>query len=106
MSEVCNNISIEPHLQPLSDEASCFKTASSESNAQLDIAVNGFWEGRYECSFFDVRVFNPKSAMRRRRDVRKSSMCMKLSTAILLHSFLPQPKEWVVLPVRFTKIID
>ena len=42
MSEVCTNVSIEPHLQPLSGEALCFKTANSNSNARLDIAVNGF----------------------------------------------------------------
>ena len=59
MSEVCNNVSIEPHLQPLSGEAFRFKTANSDSNAQLDIATNGFWGGRFERSFFDVRVFNP-----------------------------------------------
>ena len=59
MSEVCNNVSIEPYLKPLSGEALRFKTANSDSNARLDIAANGFWGGRFECSFFDVRVFNP-----------------------------------------------
>ena len=42
MSEVCNNVSIEPRLQPLSGKALCFKTANSDSNARLDIAANGF----------------------------------------------------------------
>ena len=58
MSEVCNNVSIEPRLQPLSGEALRFKTANSDSNARLDIAANGFWGGRFESSFFNVRVFN------------------------------------------------
>ena len=49
-------VSIEPHLQPLSGEALCFKTANSDFNARLDIAVNGFWGERFERSFFDVRV--------------------------------------------------
>ena len=40
MSEVCNNVSIEPHLQPLSGEALRFKTANSDPNARLDIAAN------------------------------------------------------------------
>ena len=53
MSEVCTNVSIEPHLQPLSGEALRFKTANSDSNARLDIAVNGFWGGRFERSFFN-----------------------------------------------------
>ena len=39
------------HLQPLSGEALRFKTANSDSNARLDIAANGFWGGRFECSF-------------------------------------------------------
>ena len=73
MSEVCNNVSIEPRLQPLSCEAVRFKTANAYSNARLDIAANGCWGGRFERSFFDVRVFNPgapsnhpfKSAYRR-----------------------------------------
>ena len=47
MSEVCSNVSTEPHLQPLTGEALCFKTANSESNARLDIAANGFW-GRWK----------------------------------------------------------
>ena len=59
MSEVCSNVSTKPHLQPLTGEALRFRTANSESNACLDIAANGFWVGRFECSFFDVRVFNP-----------------------------------------------
>ena len=73
MSEVCNNDSIEHRLQPLSGEALRFKTANSDSNARLDIAANSCWGGRFERSFFDVRVFNPgapsnhpfKSAYRR-----------------------------------------
>ena len=56
MSEVCTNVLIEPHLQPLSGEA---QTANSDSNARLDITVNGFWGRRFERFFFDVRVFNP-----------------------------------------------
>ena len=51
MSEVCNNVSIEPHLQPLSGEALRFKTANSGSNAWLDIVTNGFWGGRFNRSF-------------------------------------------------------
>ena len=36
-----------------------FKTANSDSNAQLYIAVNGFWGGRFDHSYFDIKVFNP-----------------------------------------------
>ena len=34
-------------------------SASVEDSARLDIAANGFWGGRFERAFFDVRVFNP-----------------------------------------------
>ena len=32
---------------------------NSDANPQPDIAANGFWGGRFQRSFFDVRVFNP-----------------------------------------------
>ena len=31
----------------------------TEDGARLDVAADGFWGGRYERAFFDVRVFNP-----------------------------------------------
>ena len=61
LSEVCNNIVIEPHLQPFSGETLQYKTANRDDNARLDIAANGFWGGRFERSYFDVRIFNPSA---------------------------------------------
>ena len=43
-------------LQPLSVEALCFKTTNSDSNAQLDIAADGFCGERFERSFFNVNM--------------------------------------------------
>ena len=34
-------------------------TAISTEGARLDVAANGFWGGRHERAFFDIRVFNP-----------------------------------------------
>ena len=96
MSEVCNNVSIEPHLQPISVEALRFKTANSDSNARLDIADNGFWGGRFEHSFLMLEFLILVQhliillsllivAMRGRRDVSMSSMFVKLNMAILHH---------------------
>ena len=59
LSEVCHDVEVEPHLQPLSDERFQQKTANTQDGARLDIAMNGFWGGRYEKCFTDVRVFNP-----------------------------------------------
>ena len=58
LSEVCNNVVIEPHLQPLSGETLQYKTANRDDNTRLDIAADGFWGGRFERSYFYVRNFN------------------------------------------------
>ena len=50
------------HGWPLKQLASAVvitRARSTEDNASLDIGSSGVWGGRYECSHFDVRVFNP-----------------------------------------------
>ena len=59
LSEVCNNISIEPHLQPLSEEHLFQATSNLQDGARLDVAANGLRGGRYEQTYLDIRVFNP-----------------------------------------------
>ena len=59
MTEVCNDVCIEPHLQPSTGETFSGASATTEDGARLDIAANGFWGSRYERAYFDVRVFNP-----------------------------------------------
>ena len=59
LSEVCHNVAIEPHLQPLSGKHMNLLTANTDTNAHLDIAADGVWGGRFKRSYFDVRVFNP-----------------------------------------------
>ena len=59
MTEVCHNVSIEPHLQPITGETFPAMTANTKDDARSDIAADGFWGGRFERTFFDVRVFNP-----------------------------------------------
>ena len=114
MSEVCNNVSIEPRLQPLSGEALHFKTANSDSNAQLDIAANGFWGGRFERSFFDVRVFNPgapsnhpfKSAYRRHEREKRRQYEQRVREVEHGH-FTPlvftTTGEWVMLLAKYIR---
>ena len=50
---------IKPHLQPLSSESFSTRSVITGDNARLDVAASGFWGGRFEQTFFDVRVFNP-----------------------------------------------
>ena len=61
MTEVCHDVCIEPHLQPLSGEVLTLSTATTEDEACLDIRAQGFWGNRYQRAFFDVRVFNPNA---------------------------------------------
>ncbi len=35
------------------------KTSNISEGARLDVSVKGFWGGRHEKTFIDVRVFNP-----------------------------------------------
>ena len=37
------------------------RTANTDDQSRLDIAASGFWGGRFERVFFDVRVFNPSA---------------------------------------------
>ena len=65
LTEVCHDVSLEPHFQPLSGESFSLRTASTEDNARLDVAASGFWGGRFERAFFDVRVFKPHASSNR-----------------------------------------
>ena len=65
MSEVCNNVSIEPHMQPVTGEHLSGASANTQDGARLDIAANGLWGSRYERTYFDVRVFNPHATSNR-----------------------------------------
>ncbi len=61
LTEVCHGVTIEPHLQLLSDEPMTYRSAITEDGARLDVAMYGFWGGRFEKAFVDVRVFNPSA---------------------------------------------
>ena len=61
LTEVCHGVTIEPHLQPLSGESMTQHSAITEDGARLDVAMYGFWGGRFEKAYVDVRVFNPSA---------------------------------------------
>ena len=48
LTEVCNDVCVEPTLQPITTEVMTRHTANTTDGARLDIAVNDFWDGRYE----------------------------------------------------------
>ena len=47
LTEVCSDVATEPMVP------------SGDDEKHLDIHTRGFWGGRLEVAFFDVRVFNP-----------------------------------------------
>ena len=47
MSEVCHDVQVEPHLQPLSGELLHHKTTKHEDNARVNIRAAGFWGCRH-----------------------------------------------------------
>ena len=58
LTEVCHDVQVEPHLQSLNTETFHRKTANVQDGARLDISMNGFWDGRFEKCYIDIRVFN------------------------------------------------
>jgi len=69
LTEVCHDVKIEPDLQPLTGESWESHSAITIEGARLDIAVNGFWGGRYEQTFIDVRVFHPHAQSNRNTSI-------------------------------------
>ena len=59
VSEVCSNVAVEPHLQPVTGEEFDGASATTDDGARRDIAADGIWGGSHERTFFDVRIFNP-----------------------------------------------
>ena len=60
INKVCNNVEIEPRLQPLDNERLHLRSAVTSSEARLDIKAGGFWS-RGVTAFFDVRVTHVNS---------------------------------------------
>ena len=63
LSEVCQKVTTEPHLQPVSGVSLSYCSAIIEDSS--DIAMYGFWDGTVEKAFVDVRVFNLRTQSNR-----------------------------------------
>ena len=47
LSDVCHDVEIELHLQPLQGEPFAVKCTTTDDDARLDIKANGLWESRF-----------------------------------------------------------
>ena len=56
---MCHEVQVEPSLQPLSEKHFDHATLNTEDGARLDVDMNGFWGGKCEKSYVDVKVFDP-----------------------------------------------
>ena len=61
LTDVCHDVNVEPHLQPLSGETLAIRSTATKDNSRLDIAASGFWGGRFERAFFNIRVIKISS---------------------------------------------
>ena len=71
LTEVCRDVQVEPDLQEVSNEVLSGRSAITTDGTRLDIAASGFWGGRYERTFLDVRVFNPYAPSNRQTTTDK-----------------------------------
>ena len=59
LSEICHNVLVEPHLQPITGEVPTSASANFQDGARLNVAADGFWGSHFERAFFDVKDFKP-----------------------------------------------
>ena len=71
LTEVCKDVSVEPHLHPITGETLDEVTANTSDEARLDIATRGFWVSGKN-AFFDIRVFNPVPGRYRNSEIPKA----------------------------------
>jgi hypothetical protein len=97
LTEVCHNVMVEPPLQPLSGESLSHRSAITEDNARVDVAVSSFWSA-HQRSFLDVRVYNPFSctyakstlkACHRRHEAEKRRQYSERVNSVEFGSFTP-----------------
>ena len=70
LTETCNEVVVEPILQPVQNKDSFPSSSNVNDNARLDIGVNGFWRGKCKRTFIYVRVFNPHVQSNRANKLR------------------------------------
>ena len=90
LTEVCSDVCIEPDLQPITGEVLTGATSNIQDGARLDIAANGFWGGRFERTYFDVRVFNPHAPSHKRSSL---SACYRKQESLKKRAYEQRIRE-------------
>ena len=71
LDETCSNVCLEPILKPIDGEQ-LRRATNTADDARLDIKAGGFWSAnRYECAYFDIRVFYPQVRSYRHRTLEQ-----------------------------------
>ena len=112
LTEVRNDVRIEPDLQPVLFDQLSGATANSQDGARLDLSANGVWGGRYEKTFFDVSLqptcpIKQKGKKRRKKKKKKGAMsngCVRWSILHLHPSSSLQQEAWEPKQQVFTNI--
>ena len=55
LSEVCNDVAIEPRLMPVTEETFELRSSNIEDDSRLDVKARGFYR-QGQVAFFDVRI--------------------------------------------------
>ena len=72
LNEVAHDVQLEPHLQPITGERFTLRSTITDEQARLDVVASGLYGGRFERTFFDVRVFNPFASSNRKPTIAGS----------------------------------
>ena len=108
LTEVCNEVCIEPNLQPTTSDQLSGATANSQDGARLDISANGVWGGgdlkrpflMYESSTptpppIRTRHLLPATeSMKERKNEHTNREYVRWSTHLLLLLFSRPQEEW------------
>ena len=79
LTEICNDVEIEPPLQPLEGE---IINGLTSVNARPDVRARGFWrEGQN--AFFDVRITNTKHEREKKRQYNNRIMNVDTFTPLV-----------------------
>ena len=111
LREVCNDVVVEPQLQPLEGEILHGRTCNRRDDARLGVSMQGFWGERFGRAFVDIRVFAHSlslialpcwastKSMKVRSDVHMNKELRWSSSALSCHLFLRPLVAWVKLPL-------